>query len=207
MVSRPRTVRKPAFHAPDLPALPPGQFPAKRWPVLHQGEVPPFDPATWEFRVWGLVRRELRLSWREFAALPRIEAPADLHCVTRWSKLDNRWTGVAAATILELVEPLPEARFVLLHGEGGYSANLPLAALTGEGTILATDHDGAPLTPAHGAPLRAVTPNRYAWKSVKWLRGIELVAADRPGFWEGFGYSDSADVWGEERFRDGPPDG
>jgi len=201
MISRPRAVRKPALLDPDAPVLPPGQFPAKRWTVLHQGEVPSFDPETWEFRVWGLVERPLRLSWPEFQELPAAETSGDLHCVTRWSKLDNRWRGVAALDLAGLVRPLPEARYVVLHGEAGYTANLPDAGFLAPGVILATHHDGEPLTPEHGAPLRAVVPERYAWKSVKWLRGVEFVAEDRPGFWEEFGFSNSADVWNEERFE------
>ena len=200
MMARPRTIRKPALLDPDAPALPPGQFPAKRWTVLHQGAVPPFDPASWDCRVWGLVAQPLRLSWGEFQRLPTVDAAGDLHCVTRWSKLANRWRGVAATELAALVRPLIEARFVVLHGEAGYTANLPLEAFVAPGVLLATHHDGAPLTPEHGAPLRAVVPERYAWKSVKWLRGIEFVAEDRPGYWEGFGFSSSADVWREERF-------
>jgi len=168
--------------------------------VLHQGNVPLFEAATWDFRVWGLVAEPLRLTWDEFRRLPTVTRSGDLHCVTRWSSVGHSWTGVPALAIVELVRPLPTARFVVLHGEGDYTANLPLEVFAGDAVLLAIDHGGAPLTPEHGAPLRAVIPSRYAWKSVKWLRGIEFLAEDRPGFWEGYGYSNSADPWREERF-------
>ena len=200
MVSRPRTVRKPALLDADAPTLPPGQFLAKRWTVLHQGEVPAFSPETWDLRIWGMVERPLVLSWGAFSELPEVERIGDLHCVNRWSKVDNRWRGVDPGELARLVAPLAEARFVVLHGEGGYTANAPLEGFLSPATILATRHDGRPLTPEHGAPVRAVLPERYAWKSVKWLRGIEFLPDDRPGFWEGFGFSNSAKVWSEERF-------
>lgn len=202
MKPRPTTVRRPRPAATPPDRLPPGQFATPRWPVLHQGPVPRFDPAVWDVRVFGLVERPLTFSWEAFAALPTTTVRGDLHCVTRWSKLDNAWQGVAAREIAALAGPLPEARFVLLHGEGGYTANLPLGVFLDEDVLLATGHDGAPLSPEHGAPVRAVAPRRYAWKSVKWLRGVEFLAADRPGYWEGYGYSDSADPWREERFRE-----
>lgn len=175
---------------------------AKRWPVLHHGEVPAFDPATWDLRVFGLVRRPLRLTWDEFQALPQSTVNADMHCVTRWSLLDNRWRGVPFAALIDRAGVLPEARFVLLHGEGDYTANVPLAAIQDPAALLALANHGETLTPEHGFPVRAVIPSRYAWKSVKWLRGIELLAEDRPGFWEAYGYHDNADPWREERFRD-----
>ncbi len=202
MVVRGRPVKRPSI-APELAnRVPPGQHVATRWPVLHHGEVPPFDPATWDFRVFGLVEEPLRLGWEEFLALPRITVAGDLHCVTRWSKLDNRWEGVAAREIVRRAKVRPEARFALLHADGGYTANLPLAALAADDALLALKHDGEDLLPEHGAPLRAVVPQRYAWKSAKWLRGIEFLAEDRPGFWEGFGYHDNADPWREERFAE-----
>jgi DMSO/TMAO reductase YedYZ molybdopterin-dependent catalytic subunit len=202
MVSRPRTVKRPPV-APELAdRLPPGQVLTRRWPVLHHGEVPPFNPETWDLRVVGLVEAPLRFGWEEFLALPRTTVTADMHCVTRWSKLGNVWEGVLARELLARAGVRPEARFVLLHAEGGYTANLPLAAFVDDDALLATGHDGEPLTPEHGAPLRAVIPKRYAWKGAKWLRGIELLAEDRPGFWEGYGYSATADPWREERFAE-----
>jgi DMSO/TMAO reductase YedYZ molybdopterin-dependent catalytic subunit len=200
---RARTVR---FRRPVVPEalahrVPPGQIVTPRWPVLHQGEIPAFDPAAWEFRVWGLVANPQLCNWDTFRALPVVTTRGDLHCVTRWSTLDHDWTGVAPRTIDEIAGVSSVARFVVLHGEGGYTANLHLDAFLDEDVVLATHHGGEPLSPEHGAPLRAVVPGRYAWKSVKWLRGVEFLAEDRPGFWETYGYSNSADPWREERFE------
>ena len=181
--------------------VPPGQVVASRWPVLHQGAIPAFDPSTWEFRVWGLVEIPKSWTWAEFEKLPTAEYDGALHCVTRWSSLDHSWSGVAPRTIADLVRVKPTARFVLLHGESGYTANLPIDVFLGENVVLAARHGGQPLSPDHGAPLRIVVPERYAWKSVKWLRGVEFLEEDQPGFWEAFGYSNSADPWLEERFE------
>jgi DMSO/TMAO reductase YedYZ molybdopterin-dependent catalytic subunit len=173
---------------------------ATRWPILHQGETPAFDPATWDFRVWGNVDAAQSWTWSEIRHLPVVTMDGDLHCVTRWSSLGHTWTGVSSRSLYDLVRVRPSARFVLLHGEGGYSANMTIEDFLDRQVVLATHHNGEPLTPEHGAPLRAVVPDRYAWKSVKWLRGVEFLAEDRPGFWESFGYSNSADPWREERF-------
>lgn len=196
-----RARRRPVLPASLAERVPPGQFATQRWPVLHQGDVPPFDPLTWDFRVWGEVARPMAWSWDELRRLPMATVRGDLHCVTRWSTLDHQWTGIRPASIAELVGVDSGARFLLLHGEGGYTANLPVEVIMGDDVLLATCHSGVPLTPEHGGPIRAVVPGRYAWKSVKWLRGIEFLAQDRPGFWEGYGYSNSADPWLEERFE------
>ncbi len=192
-------VRRPAANSVLRDRLPPGQIAAKRWPVLHQVEVPPFDPKTWDLRVFGRVARPLCLSWQEFEALPQTEIAGDLHCVTRWSKLDNSWRGVWLNVLLERAGPTTDAAHLLFHCDGGYTANLAIEAADGL-ILLATHHDGAPLTPEHGYPLRVVAPERYAWKSAKWLRGIEVLAEDQPGFWERYGYHNEADAWREERF-------
>jgi len=202
MVVRPRAIKRPQIDPGLAHRLPPGQHLARRLPVLHHGDVPPFDPATWDLRVSGLVERPLRLTWPEFQQLPRVTVDGDLHCVTRWSKLDNRWEGVAARHVIALAGVKPEARFVLFHADGGYTANLPLAAFDADDALLALARDGEPLTPEHGAPLRVVVPRRYAWKSAKWLRGIEFLAEDRPGFWEEYGYHHDGDPWREERFAE-----
>lgn len=173
---------------------------ARRWPVLHQGDVPSFDPETWDLRVLGRVSRPLTLTWGEFQQLPHTIMDGDLHCVTRWSKLDNTWAGVCLQTVLERAGVEPEAAFVLFHCDGGYTANLALAG-NGDRVLLATDHGGEPLSPEHGFPLRVVAPDRYAWKSAKWLRQIEVRADDEPGFWERYGYHNEADVWREDRFE------
>jgi len=191
--------------------LPPGQSLTQKFPVLHYGPTPTFNPATWDFRIWGEVEMEARLTWDEFLQLPRSQATMDLHCVTRWSKFDTRWEGVALRTLVEqgLVKLKPCARYLMQHAEYGFTVNLPVTVALQENFLLATHYDGQPLTPEHGAPLRGVvgqivgrdelkTP--YLWKGAKWLRGLEFMSADRPGFWEQAGYHNEAEVWKEERF-------
>src|SRR6476660_1623988 len=180
--------------------LPPGQSLTLKWPVLHYGSVPRFDPDTWGLHVYGLVESPLTLSWKEFNALPRIQRSSDFHCVTRWSRFDNRWDGVAFRELLARVHPKPEAACVLVHAEQGFTANVPLADLDREEVLLATHHDGEPLTGEHGYPLRLIVPHLYAWKSVKWLRGLEFLDHDSPGFWEQNGYHMRGDPWKEQRF-------
>lgn len=184
------------------PRLPPGQVLTDKWPVLHYGAVPRVDLATWDLRVDGAVEHPLRLTWEEFKALPRVEVTSDIHCVTRWSRYDNHWEGVAVRELLARVAPRPEARFAIVHAEAGFTANLPREALEDRDVLLADLHDGAPLTSEHGWPLRLVVPRRYFWKSVKWVRRIELVPEDHAGFWERNGYHNDADPWHEERFSD-----
>jgi DMSO/TMAO reductase YedYZ molybdopterin-dependent catalytic subunit len=180
--------------------LPPGQSLTLKWPVLHEGSVPRFDPATWDFQVTGLVEQPLRLAWAEFTRLPMREVQADMHCVTRWSRFDNRWEGVPFTEVAKLVQIKPEAKFVMVHAEQGYTSNVPLDDLLRPTTLFALTHDGAPLAPEHGYPLRLVVPHLYSWKSVKWVRGIELLAADAPGFWERNGYHIYGDPFKEQRF-------
>jgi DMSO/TMAO reductase YedYZ molybdopterin-dependent catalytic subunit len=180
--------------------LPPGQSLTLKWPVLQYGSVPRFDPARWDFRVYGLVENPLKLSWPEFNAVPRFEHTSDFHCVTRWSRFDNRWSGVAFREILRRVHPLPTAKYVLVHAEQGYTANVPLADLDRDEVLLATHHDGEPLSGDHGYPLRLIVPHLYAWKSVKWVRGLEFLDHDTPGFWEQNGYHMYGDPWKEQRF-------
>lgn len=180
--------------------LPPGQALTLKWPVLHYGSVPTFHPRTWDFRVAGLVEKPVRLSWEEFNRLPQKEVVADMHCVTRWSRFDNCWEGVLFTEVIALVALAPGARCVMVHAEQGFTANLPLEDLMRPTTLFALKHDGAPLPPEHGYPLRLVVPHLYAWKSVKWVRGIELRATDAPGFWEQNGYHLYGDPWKEQRF-------
>ena len=190
--------------------LPPGQSLTQKFPVLHYGAIPPFDPATWDFRVWGEVEHPQRLTWVEFEQLPRTTLRLDIHCVTRWSKFDTLWEGVSIRTLIEmgLVKLKPQARFVIQHADYGFSANLPLEVALAENFLLATHYDGAPITPDHGAPLRGVVgaiPQRpelktpYLWKGAKWLRGLEFSEVDKPGFWEQAGYHNDADIWKEQR--------
>ena len=184
----------------DAARLPPGQYLTDKWPVLHAGSIPRTDLATWDFRVFGEVEEPLRLTWDQLTALPSTEVTVDIHCVTRWSRFDTRFRGVHWRELAARVRPRPSARFVVAHAEQGYTANVPLEALEDSDALIAWQADGEPLAPEHGWPLRLVIPSRYFWKSAKWLRGIELVAEDRPGFWERYGYHNDADYWKEERY-------
>ncbi len=189
---------------------PPNQVLTRKWPVLHYGEVPPFDPRTWDFTVFPtpLVTDVTAFSWAEFAALPRVKVFADMHCVTRWSKLDNVWEGVPTRELLKHFAVSPDARFVMVHCEYGFTTNLPVADFFDDDCLFALSHNGQPLTPDHGYPVRLVVPRLFAWKSAKWVRGIEFMTDDRPGFWEQWthgGYHMRGDPWAEERFR--PRDG
>jgi DMSO/TMAO reductase YedYZ molybdopterin-dependent catalytic subunit len=180
--------------------LPPGQSLTLKWPVLHYGSIPRFDSEHWDFRVTGLVAHPLRFTWNEFNQLPRVQTTSDFHCVTRWSRFDNRWDGVAVREILSRCAPLHDVKYVLIHAEQGYTANVPLADLDRDDVLLATRHDGEPLTPEHGYPLRLIVPQLYAWKSVKWVRGLELLDHDQAGFWEQNGYHMRGDPFQEQRF-------
>ena len=185
----------------DAARLPPGQYLTEKWPVLHAGSIPRVDLGTWDFKVFGEVEEPLTLSWEEFKALPSKEVTTDIHCVTRWSRFDTSFRGVHWSTIAERVKPKPSARFVIAHAEQGYTANVPLEAIEDENALIAYEADGEPLTPEHGWPLRLVVPTKYFWKSAKWLRGIELLDHDQPGFWERYGYNNNADYRKEERYE------
>lgn len=180
--------------------VPPGQSATTKWPVLHYGSIPRFNPATWDFRVFGLVSSPVTLSYQEFKALPRRTLTADIHCVTAWSRLGVTFEGVPARTVLEPAGIRPEAAFVMVHAEQGYETNLPLEYVLADDALLADRADGADLTPEHGWPLRLVIPRLYFWKSAKWVRGFELMAGDRAGFWERNGYHMRGDPWKEERY-------
>jgi DMSO/TMAO reductase YedYZ molybdopterin-dependent catalytic subunit len=192
--------------------LPPGQSLTTRFPVLHYGSVPVYkDLSQWTFRVWGLVEQEHTWSWEAFNQLPRRKAIYDLHCVTRWSKFDTPWEGVHLRDLVEagLVKIKPECKFVIQHCEFGYTTNTSLAAVLADNFLMATHYEGKPLDPEHGYPLRGlmgaianqkVESDLYLWKGGKWLRGLEFSATDQPGFWEMGGYSNTANVWREERY-------
>jgi DMSO/TMAO reductase YedYZ molybdopterin-dependent catalytic subunit len=199
-VFRSRAERKVEELGYDPARLPPGQYLTEKWPVLHAGDVPDVDLATWDFRVWGEVEAPLELSWEQLNELPMVEVTQDIHCVTRWSRFDTTFRGVPWTAVAEVVRPKQSARFAIAHAEQGYTANIPASFLDREGAMLATHADGEPLTPEHGWPLRLVVPGKYFWKSAKWLRGIELSATDEPGFWERYGYHNDADPWEEERY-------
>ena len=184
------------------PRLPPGQILTDKWPVLHYGSVPKVDLARWDFRIYGQVEQPARWTWEEFQKLPRTKLRSDIHCVTRWSRYDNLWEGVSIRELFRHVVPLARARFAIVHAEQSYATNLPLSELIQDDVLLADTHDGVALTPEHGWPLRLVVPRRYFWKSAKWVRAIELVDRDHPGFWEQNGYHNEADPWREERFSE-----
>jgi DMSO/TMAO reductase YedYZ molybdopterin-dependent catalytic subunit len=180
--------------------LPPGQYLTKSWPVLHSGDVPHARPAHWTFRVWGLVESPREWTYDEFVALGHTRVECDVHCVTRWSKFDNVFEGVPFRTVLDLVRPMPEAMYVMVHAEQNYTANLPLDDLNRDTVLFANKHNGKELEADHGGPLRLVVPHLYFWKSAKWVRGLEFRAEDAPGFWEGFGYHMRGDPWQEQRY-------
>jgi DMSO/TMAO reductase YedYZ molybdopterin-dependent catalytic subunit len=186
----------------DSGRLPPGQSATLKWPVLHYGSIQRFDPRTWDFRVNGLVERPVKLGWDEFSRLPMKEVVADMHCVTRWSRFDVRWEGVPFTEVAALVTLKPEAKFVMVHAEEDFTANVPLDDLLRPTTLFALRHNGEPLPPEHGYPVRLVVPHLYAWKSVKWVRGIEFLAEDAPGFWEQNGYSMYGDPFREQRYSE-----
>lgn len=194
-----RVKNRPATSAEER--VPPGQFLTEKFPVLHYGSVPIYPNLnTWDFRIFGLVETPLRFSWDELLKLPRRTQRVDIHCVTRWSKLDTTWTGIPWRELAKLVSVKPEATHVMAHCEYGFTANVSLEVLDDDDTMLAFEYDGKPLEPDHGYPLRLLVPKKYFWKSAKWLRGIEFMAGDRPGFWERNGYHMEGDPWREERF-------
>jgi len=180
--------------------LPPGQSLTLKWPVLHMGSVPRFDAASWDFQLKGLVDEPRRLTWDEFMLLPMKEVAADMHCVTRWSRFDVHWEGVPFVEVAKLVKLKPQAKYAMILAEQGYTSNLPLDDLMRPTTLFALKHNGEPLPPDHGYPVRLVVPHLYAWKSVKWVRGVEFMAEDAPGFWEGAGYNMYGDPFKEQRF-------
>ncbi|HEY9383784.1 MAG TPA: sulfite oxidase-like oxidoreductase [Gemmatimonadales bacterium] len=189
---------------PAADRLPPGQIRTTKWPVLHYSHVPAIDPAAWRFEIGGLVERPLLLRWDDLARYPSQETQCDIHCVTRWSRYDNRFRGVPVRALLAEAHPLPQARFVLVHAAPDYSTNLPLGDLDRAENLLATHHSGEPLAAEHGGPVRLLVPHLYFWKSAKWVTGFEFLAEDTPGLWEQNGYHMRGDPWAEQRF--GRPD-
>ena len=186
--------------APSQPRLPPGQVLTKKWPVLHYGLVPTVDLATWTFTVDGLVERPFVLRYDELLALPRSTTQCDIHCVTTWSRFDNRFSGVSVQSLLQRAGVRTQARYCLVSAEEGFTTNLPLADLDRSANLVALVHDGEPLTPEHGWPARLLVPHLYFWKSAKWVQGLTLLDADVPGFWEQNGYHMHGDPWTEERY-------
>ena len=185
---------------PETDRLPPGQRLVTKWPVLDLGIQPDVPRSAWKLRVDGLVAAPIDWNWDDFAAQPAFEDVSDVHCVTQWSLYDNRWSGVSVGHLLSVVQPLPEAHHVILHGYDGYTTNLRLDHFSEADCLLAHSHDGVPLSREHGGPVRLIIPRYYLWKSAKWLKRIEFVGADKPGFWEVRGYHNEGDPWTEQRY-------
>lgn len=188
--------------------IPPGQSRTKKWPVLHATIVPEVTQEAWSQKVFGLVEHELSFTWQQFQGLPRVKVFSDFHCVTQWSRLGNLWEGVSTRYLLEQAGVQPEAKFVICHGyDNGWTTNLPLEEFLSEDALLADMHDGMQINADHGGPVRGIIPKLYAWKSAKWIKAIELIATDKPGYWEQSGYHNVGDPWKEQRFGDGqlPP--
>jgi len=192
--------------------LPPGQSLTLKFPVLHYGSIPNFDPATWRFRIWGEVETPVTFTWDQFNQLPRRKLVMDIHCVTRWSKFDTEWEGVSVKDLIDnhIIKLKPDAKFVVEHAEYDFTANLPTNIVLADNFLLATRFNGEPISADHGFPVRGVVGAisgqteltiPYFWKGAKWLRSLEFVKEDVPGFWERAGYNNNADVWKEERFE------
>jgi DMSO/TMAO reductase YedYZ molybdopterin-dependent catalytic subunit len=197
-ISRGFVGRRPAI---DSSRLPPGQYVETDFPVLSAGPTPHTPLAQWSFTVRGAVADSVTWSWEELMALPRETVTVDIHCVTKWSKFDTVWTGVSLDTLLAQAHPSPSARFISAWSDGGYTTNLPLEAVTGGKAWVAFSFGNEPLDPEHGGPARLLVPKLYFWKSAKWVRGIELLERDNPGFWEVNGYHNYGDPWKEQRYQ------
>ena len=180
--------------------LPPGQALTQKWPVLHVSSIPQFNPTTWDFYIRGLVKESKRFTWAEFSALPTVTQASDMHCVTRWSKFDSTFEGIPVAEVMQHVELLPEATHVMVHADPSYTTNIALEDFLDDDVMFPLKYEGQPLAPEHGYPVRLLVPKLYLWKSAKWVRGLEFMAEDKPGFWENYGYHNHGDPWQEERF-------
>ncbi len=196
--------KKSATQVEKLPdgkdRLPAGQYLTKKWPVLSYERTPVGLPADWKLKITGAVEHPFELTWEEFLALPHTALTADMHCVTTWSRYDNTWEGIHIREILQRAKPLPSAKYVMAHSWTGYTTNLPLENLDDDDVIIVLKHDGKDLEPDHGGPVRLIVPKLYAYKSAKWLDGLEFMEHDRPGFWEQRGYHNRANPWKEERY-------
>jgi DMSO/TMAO reductase YedYZ molybdopterin-dependent catalytic subunit len=182
--------------------LPPNQVRTRKWPVLDAGGPPRMDKQSWEFKIFGLVDPPKSWNWREFKELPRVRVFADFHCVTRWSRLGNLWEGVRTSELLNHVRIGPTAKYVLVHAcDGNWTTNMPLDAFFAEDALFADTHDGEPISLEHGGPLRLIVPRLYAWKSAKWVKGVEFLPQDQAGYWEHGGYHMKGDPWLEERYQ------
>ncbi|WP_240415103.1 sulfite oxidase-like oxidoreductase [Paenibacillus periandrae] len=184
--------------------VPAGQVVTERFPILHEGEVPEYDMSKWTLRVFGEVAEEREFSYEDLLALPQTEVVCDIHCVTRWTKLDTVWEGVRFRDFLSSLNIEPQGKYVMLHADNNYETNVPLEDLMGDQILLAIKYDGKPLTKKHGWPLRLLVPHLYFWKSAKWVQGIEFMKEDREGFWERNGFHNTADAFEEQRFSGEP---
>ena len=180
--------------------LPPGQKVVDDWPVLTYGGTPRVELDKWELRLFGEVEKEVTFNWDQFQALPSTKVHCDIHCVTSWSRFDNDFEGVSIPELLKHVSVKPNAGAVMVHCFGGYTTNLLLKDFVRDDNLLAYKHDGQPLAAGHGGPVRLMVPHLYFWKSAKWVRGLEFIDRDRPGFWEQYGYHLRGDPWKEERY-------
>jgi len=183
----------------DAGRVPPGQYLTERFPVLTVGRNPAYDLQTWSLSIWGEVDEPYSLTWDELMALPQATVTCDIHCVTRWSKLDTAWTGVRVRDLLERAKVRPSGTHVMAHSDGGYTTNVPLDALMADDVLVTHTYEGEPLEHDHGGPLRLLVPSRYFWKSAKFLRQLEVMPADRQGYWELNGYHNDADPFTEQR--------
>ena len=196
----PKTRSVPGLNSFGKPKTPPGQRATVKFPVLTDGESPTIETKDWRFRIWGEVEEERIWTWEEFMQFPQSTIRADFHCVTRWSRFDDDWTGVLMKDLVPFLKLKPTGKFVMQHAYGGYTTNLSLDVMVNEDVILAHTWNGQPLPREHGGPMRVFTPRRYTWKGAKWVNGLEFMPQDRPGYWEENGYNTPADPWKEERF-------
>jgi DMSO/TMAO reductase YedYZ molybdopterin-dependent catalytic subunit len=187
---------------PASERLPPGQHLTKEWPVLDLGVQPAIPKEKWTLDVTGAVEQPVHWNWAALQAQPQQTFVSDMHCVTTWSRYDNRWEGLSTGALLEVVQPLETTRFVVLHSSDGYTTNLPLEDFAAADALLAHSWEGKPITREHGGPVRLIVPHLYLWKSAKWLKAIEFKTQDEPGFWEVRGYHDRGDPWTEQRYLD-----
>jgi DMSO/TMAO reductase YedYZ molybdopterin-dependent catalytic subunit len=185
---------------PEEQRLPPGQHLTQDWPVLDLGIVPKLAREHWRLDLYGALDRPVSLDWQAFMALPQSNFTTDIHCVTTWSRYDNAWAGVAVRDVLDIVQPADDATFVMLYGSDGYTTNLPLSDFAAMDALFVHRWDGAPLTSEHGGPVRVVVPHLYFWKSAKWIKAVEFLTADAPGYWEDNGYHMRGDPWAEQRY-------
>lgn len=185
---------------PVTDRLPPGQRLVTNWPVLDLGIQPDVPRSDWRMKVDGAVTHPIELDWQGFSSLPAFEDVSDVHCVTQWSRYDNRWNGVSTGDLAAMVAPLASATHIIAHGYDGYTTNVRLDHFLEEDCLLAHSHDGLPISREHGGPVRLIIPRYYLWKSAKWLKRIEFVEADKPGFWEVRGYHNEGDPWTEQRY-------